>query len=403
MSGVLFVSEARLTGYGVAGREYLRALHRAGVPVRWLPLVPGRWRGLPLRPDAQARVTDDPELAPLITARVAVDRVVVHAVPEFFAPVFEAHPGRRRLGVTVWETDRLPRAWPALLAPVRVDRLVVPTAWNRAVFRAALPALDLRVAPHILEDPPATAPATPTPDAGVVFYTIGEWVDRKNLVGTVAAFLRAFRARDPVRLVVKTGDRDQGHRPNPHPLARAARRLRSAAVRRGLVHLAETHAPLRRLRSSWEAPPPIELHPEPWPRARVAALHARGDCFFSLTHGEGWGLGAFEAAAAGNDVVTTSFGGPLAWLPEGHAGLVPQHLVPVQSVMGSYTPDQRWAEPDVDAAIARLRAVAADPAAARARGEAARAHVRARFGHAEAGPAFVRAIMDDARPPEPAP
>lgn len=397
MSGVLFVSEARLSGYGVAGREYLRALHRAGVPVRWLPLVPGRWRGLPLRPDPAARVPDDPELDALVRARVDPDRVVVHAVPEYFAPVFAEHArGRRRVGVTVWETDRLPRAWPALLER-GVDRLVVPTAWNLEVFRADLPRLDVRVAPHILEDAPPASPGARPPREGVVFYTVGEWVDRKNLVGTIAAFLRAFRARDGVRLVVKTGDRDLARRGSaPGLVARAARRVRSAAARRGLAPLAETMAPVRRLRASWEEPPPVEVHPEPWPRARVQALHTRGDCFFSLTHGEGWGLGAFEAAAAGNDVVTTAFGGPLAWLPPGCAGLVPQRLVPVESVMGSYTADQRWAEPDVDAAVARLRAVAADPAAARARGEALRAHVRARFGHAEAGPAFVRAVMDDA-------
>ena len=43
-------------------------------------------------------------------------------------------------------------------------------------------------------------------------------------------------------------------------------------------------------------------------RNSMMALHARGDCFVSLCHSEGWGLGSFEAAALGNPVLITNYG-----------------------------------------------------------------------------------------------
>ena len=40
------------------------------------------------------------------------------------------------------------------------------------------------------------------------------------------------------------------------------------------------------------------------------AIHAIGDCYVSLTHGEGWGMGAFDAATLGKPVLITGWGSP---------------------------------------------------------------------------------------------
>ena len=81
------------------------------------------------------------------------------------------------------------------------------------------------------------------------------------------------------------------------------------------------------------------------------------------------GLGAFDAAASGNPVVTTGFGGHLDYLA-GSPYLVRFDLVPVDDPAGypSYVPDQHWAEPDLDHGAELLRHVVAhrDDAAARA-------------------------------------
>lgn len=47
----------------------------------------------------------------------------------------------------------------------------------------------------------------------------------------------------------------------------------------------------------------------------MGPLHLAGDAFISLTRGEGFGVGAFEAAAAGKPVIMTGWGGRLDFLP----------------------------------------------------------------------------------------
>jgi glycosyltransferase involved in cell wall biosynthesis len=102
----------------------------------------------------------------------------------------------------------------------------------------------------------------------------------------------------------------------------------------------------------------------------------------SLCRGEGWGIGAFDAAAHGNPVVMTAFGGQLDYLNRDLAYLVNYGLVPVINPQAplSYSPDQRWAEPDIRHGAQQLRDVLAHPDEARARGRALQADVLARFG-----------------------
>jgi hypothetical protein len=92
----------------------------------------------------------------------------------------------------------------------------------------------------------------------------------------------------------------------------------------------------------------------------VVGLHRWADCWLSLPHGEGWDLGAFDAAIGGNQVVTTGWGAPAEYLSADAAWLVPVEEVPVPSGPGHHHGDVAgsWAEPDLDAAVESLRAAA---------------------------------------------
>ncbi len=105
-----------------------------------------------------------------------------------------------------------------------------------------------------------------------------------------------------------------------------------------------------------------------WSDTQIAGLHTRGDCYVSLARGEGWALGAFDACAYGNPVVAKGWGGPLAYLDRGAAWLVDYELVPVEhETPKSYSPDQCWAEPNVEHAAEFLREIAGDLRGARRR------------------------------------
>jgi glycosyltransferase involved in cell wall biosynthesis len=144
-------------------------------------------------------------------------------------------------------------------------------------------------------------------------------------------------------------------------------------------------------------PPAIRLIAGTIRESDVLALHARGDCFVSLSRSEGWGLGGFDAAAYGTPVVTTAWGGQLDYL-EGSPGLVRYGLVPVHDPLGepSYMPDQQWAEPDVAHATALLGEIAANPEPARAWAAARAEEIRSRYRPEAIASAFRAAVAEHA-------
>lgn len=373
--GVRYYGFADLSGYGQAAIAYVRALVNAGVPVQWIPLdwtpdcmVPGEWlpggRRRPLLECCGTRghLADLPALVACSADTIAHDVVVVHAPPEAWPPLFEG--GCRNIGMTVWETDRAPAHWLPLMH--RAESVIVPCEFNRAAFARSGLERPVRVVPHIRrhtwrEYAPAEI-ATARAQMGIpaghrVFYTINAWDPRKNLPALIRAFAHAFDAQAPACLLLKTGSVGHGDAPlyPDVPTRELARRAMQAAA-------AETG----------RAVATIALVDGQVDGDDIDLIHALGDVYVSLTHGEGWGLGAFEAATLGKPVVMTAWGGQCEFLGEDWPGAVPCTLEPVPPWpphQPSYFPSQRWAVPDFDAAVARLRGAAEDsePALAAAR------------------------------------
>jgi glycosyltransferase involved in cell wall biosynthesis len=102
-----------------------------------------------------------------------------------------------------------------------------------------------------------------------------------------------------------------------------------------------------------------------WPQSAIDALHARADCFVSLSRGEGWGLTAFDAGIAGTPVVITGWGGSPEFLPDGYPYLVDFDLVPTDSDPKDdwidVAPDRRWARARREHAVELLRAIVREP------------------------------------------
>ncbi len=354
------------SGYAVAARRCFRALAAAGAEVTWVPFVPSWDWGLGYAPVDGSSAGGLP------------DTVVAHLPAEYYARVRDRYPHAMLVAHTVWETERLPRPWlPLLEIP---DLLVVPTAWNAAAMRRGGVSTPVAVVPH------AAAPAIRcggegwgAGDGTFVFYTISPWTARKSVWNTVRAYLHAFTKDDPVVLVVKTSPLDlTGSHPTPPASAVAP-----GTAAHALAHVVK------------EFPDPAEilLVTRGLTEEELPALHTRGDCFVSLCRAEGWGLGAFDAAAYGNPVVTTGFGGHLAYLDESTAYLVDFDLVPAADPAPGtlYTPDQRWAEPSVAHGVRRLRDVFDDPEAAAAKASTLRQRIEQRYAPVAIAEAFIAA------------
>ena len=395
--GIRYYGGGDLGGYGHAAIAYVRALVNAGVPVQWIPvdwtahdMRSGSW----VRPDGGPRfmlsmlgehshLVDVPALIERTSRAVAYDTIIVHAPPESWPALFE--PGKRNIGNTVWETDRSPSHWLPLMR--RADRVIVPCEFNREVFRRGGLERPIAVVPHIRRH--AWADFSPSEltaaraDLGIpadhrVLYTLNTWSPRKALPELIHACATAFSGDDAVTLLIKTGP--EGYEQGPLYGLRPTRELAQRAIT----------AAAERLR---RPAPHIVLHDETLDGDGLDLIHAIGDIYVSLSRGEGWGLGAFEAATLGKPVVMTGWGGHTEYLGQGWPGAVPYRMVPVAlwpPHAPTYFPSQRWAEPDLGAAAAMLHAAVADPAPAR---EAA-ARIRERIFADYAEPVLVRRLLE---------
>jgi ADP-heptose:LPS heptosyltransferase/glycosyltransferase involved in cell wall biosynthesis/SAM-dependent methyltransferase len=336
------------SGYGAAAREYIRALHSVGIKVSVIDT------------GARPAQVEDPLVRSLLGTDPEPDFHLFHGVPPSWARY--AYRLRNVIALTVWETDTMPGVWRNPLThavdvwlPCRFNVEVFARALGRQPFRLPHP-VPLRPAPAALDFDFTSLGIAPD---DFLVYSCFEWQDRKNPNGTMQAFLRAFPAQSDAVLLLKT---------NPGAAGAAAGALRD-------------------IRGDTDAMSRIVLCCEAWDDTRIAALHARGDCYLSLHKGEGWGYPLFEAACRGTPVVATEYAGPLDYLDAKHHWLVRHQSAPVRQAYAYYNPSMAWSEPDVTHAAEGLRWVHAHREEARAAARAAAESLNATFSPREIGKA----------------
>lgn len=359
--GIRYIAPYDSGGYSTAARRNLIGLRNAGVPLTWTPMICGSGWHLGYQPFT-GRCIGDPDLDPLCNLSIDYDTVIVHTVPEYLVRWRSQEPDKMLVAHTVWETDRLPHHWVVPLE--QADHILVPCAWNKLVFEQRGLTPDVGIFPHIAVAPePIRHPTfSGIPDDHFVFYAIEVWSARKALWNTLTAYLSTFTARDPVTLILKTSSRTM--------------------CCRGLFGgFGRTQDAVDRILRRYCRPARVKLLTGCLSRQDISRLHARGDCYISLSHGEGWNMGAFDAAAHGKPVIITGFGGQTDYLPRQSAYFVDYHLTTVQDDLGkpSFTEDQRWAEPSIEHASALMREVVSNRTDAARRGAELRTCVLGRF------------------------
>jgi glycosyltransferase involved in cell wall biosynthesis len=232
-------------------------------------------------------------------------------------------PGVRRAAVLYWECETPPADLADRLRGI--DEVWAPTRFVADAFRPALSIPVYTLLPGL--ELPAVIPAPRADDRFRFLFTfdMASLMARKNPLGLIRAFRRAFRPDEPAELVIKVARGEQC----PADLAELA-----AACRDNGVSLIDHHLP----------------------RADLLGLMAGCDCYVSLHRAEGLGLGMAEAMLLGKPVVATRYSGNLDFLTDDTASLVDCELVPVPAGT-PYPPGARWAEPSVVHAAEQLRRV----------------------------------------------
>jgi glycosyltransferase involved in cell wall biosynthesis len=142
---------------------------------------------------------------------------------------------------------------------------------------------------------------------------------------------------------------------------------------------------------------PVRLLTDEFSEAQIRGLHARGDCYVSLAHGEGWAMGTFDAAAAGKPAVVTGYGGPLDYLGSDYPFLVRQQSAPTDAEGEDalvFSPEQHWAMPDEADAAEKMREVFARPESAREAVRAVVPRLRSEYGSKKVVAELLRVLAN---------
>lgn len=311
-----------ITGIGRAGRLTVRAVEAWGMPfiahdIPGDPLMRQVPRNLPPGGVWLAHC-NPPEAAVLMSQ-----------------PADHLWATRYRIGYWAYELADLPSLWQTAIPffhEIWTPSRFVADAVERA--RGNAPTI-VRVVPHpvAVDPPPEATSRIGGPVTFLVMIDARSSLARKNPLGAIQAFRRAFTPDDAgVRLVVKVVAAWKD--------PRAVAGLRNAAA-------------------GWKN---IRFLEDELSDTQTQQLVASADCLVSLHRAEGFGLPIAEAMLAGVPVIATDWSGNTDFT-RGASYEVPCEMVPVMDPSGRYGGAKlEWAEPDIAAAAGAMRQVRDDPA-----------------------------------------
>lgn len=146
---------------------------------------------------------------------------------------------------------------------------------------------------------------------------------RKNVLGNIGAYLKAFPNEGNERLILKSIN----YRSHPN----AFQEMVKATKNRSDIILMNDSAS----------------------KQELSELLYSADVFLSLHRSEGYGINLIDSMARGTVVISTAYSGNLDFQTQENSILVPYNLVPVTEY-GGWKVNSHWAQPDTDVAADAL-------------------------------------------------
>jgi len=254
------------TGYGKAGKHYVLKLIQLGHMVS-------------VKPIGKADLKDDTidnQIKALIDKNIGKpDCRIIHAIPHTHIALSTVqNDGVFTFWFYAWELSILPSMYKEVLA--QADHCVTFAPWQVETYVKNTGKDNISYLPHVTMD--KIGYQKRTWNAPFTFFSMLRWDERKDPVTLIKAFLYAFNANNPVRLLLKVSAI------SAHNANLATNMIMKSA----------------RLNKTY---PTITVIPNDLTDDEMNKLYEQADVFISTTRGEGWGLGFNEALLRGIPVI----------------------------------------------------------------------------------------------------
>jgi glycosyltransferase involved in cell wall biosynthesis len=238
------------------------------------------------------------------------------------------------IGFWLWELEEFPDEW--CLCMGLLDEIWTPAEFVSESIRKKT-SLPVRTVPYAISAPTDAACSRSwfhLPENQFLYLTMydcNSTIQRKNPLGVIAAYKRAFPVENPeVGLVIKVNNPQQ--------------------------------ADLDMLRASFQGYRNIYLMSDILTKVQVNSLVSCVDVLVSLHRAEGFGLALAEAMLLGTPVVATNWSANTEFMSQETACMIDYSLVPIEEDYGPYKAGNRWADADLEQAAEAMQKLWQDPA-----------------------------------------
>jgi len=361
MLGIDYICFTNFSGYGVAAKNYIKALHATGhYDIKVTPIDFDFQR--------KGRKEDLDFLRPLIEKKSHTDRVrVLHCLPDMYR---RFKSSQKTVGLVVYETTSPPAHWIAILNTV--DAVIVPSVFNHKIFSDGGIDRPMYYIPHCVNMKIYQPNVRPMYSWDkFTFLFIGSWKHRKGYVELIEAWLQEFSVNEHVQLVIKTDRPAKGRA----YLSKLQKRVLKAAS--------------------------IVIEDKHFTESEMATFIKSSDCFITPSRGEGFGLGNLQAMALGVPVITTNYGGVQDYANTKTANMIEIEGFVVEKCLDGVPQftNKKWAVVSVDSIRQSMRSVYSEYDTAKEKSAAAQSFVSNRFGYEQISTKFdnlfCRMLGDD--------
>jgi len=299
---------------------------------------------------------------------------IIHLTPENFPNWINKN--KYNIGYTVWETDKLPVNWVHLCN--MLDEVWVPSEWNVKIFKNSGVTKPIYCIPHCIQIPENQDHVQPlsigNDPSTFIFYSVFQWIERKNPIALLKAYLTEFKKEENVCLALKT------YRINDTPAEQDLIKKDIAAIKKSL---------------HFEEFPLMYFFGNLFTADNMKALHKRGNCFVLPTRAEGFGIPQAEAMSWGKPVISTSFSGQKEFMNVENSYLIDYQLTPCSGmIFGNYDGSMTWSDPNIMHLRKLMRQVFVHQEEARQKGKLAQQTIQDKYSRDIIGKLMLKRLRE---------